>query len=147
MEFRNAESGILLCTNVAARGLDIPRVDWIVQYDPPDDPRDYIHRVGRTARAGNAGKSLMFLLPSELGFLRYLKEAKVPLNEYTFPADKISNIQSQVRGHSKTSAHASLIVLSAGEITPGQLSSLSVCQGRLPVVPASLRVVLPQEDL
>lgn len=96
MEFRNAETGILLCTNVAARGLDIPRVDWIIQYDPPDDPRDYIHRVGRTARAGNAGKSLMFLLPSELGFLRYLKEAKVPLNEYTFPANKISNIQSQL---------------------------------------------------
>ena len=75
-EFCNAESGILLCTDVAARGLDIPRVDWIIQYDPPDDPRDYIHRVGRTARAGKVGKSLMFLLPSELGFLRYAKEAK-----------------------------------------------------------------------
>ena len=39
----------------------------------------------------------MFLLPSELGFLRYLKEAKVPLNEYSFPDNKISNVQSQVR--------------------------------------------------
>lgn len=96
-EFCNASSGILLCTDVAARGLDIPRVDWIIQYDPPDDPRDYIHRVGRTARAGKVGKSLMFLLPSELGFLRFLKEAKVPLNEFSFPADKIANVQSQVR--------------------------------------------------
>ncbi|OAX39423.1 DEAD-domain-containing protein [Rhizopogon vinicolor AM-OR11-026] len=95
-EFINAESGILLCTDVAARGLDIPRVDWIIQYDPPDDPRDYIHRVGRTARAGKVGKSLMFLLESELGFLRYLKEAKVPLNEFTFPADRIANVQSQL---------------------------------------------------
>ncbi|KAG6837125.1 ATP-dependent RNA helicase [Arthromyces matolae] len=76
-EFVNAPSGILLCTNVAARGLDIPKVDWIIQYDPPDDPRDYIHRVGRTARAGKAGKSLLFLLESELGFLRYLKQAKL----------------------------------------------------------------------
>ena len=37
--------GILLCTDVAARGLDIPDVDWIVQYDPPDDPKEYIHRM------------------------------------------------------------------------------------------------------
>lgn len=95
-EFINAESGILLCTDVAARGLDIPRVDWIVQFDPPDDPRDYIHRVGRTARAGKVGKSLMFLLESELGFLRYLKAAKVPLNEFTFPTDRIANVQSQL---------------------------------------------------
>ncbi|CAG8436293.1 3033_t:CDS:2 [Diversispora eburnea] len=85
-----------LHVNVAARGLDIPAVDWIVQYDPPDDPRDYIHRVGRTARAGGQGKSLLFLLPGELGFLRYLKNAKVPLNEYQFPENKIANVQSQL---------------------------------------------------
>ncbi|KAI5124470.1 hypothetical protein M0805_008353 [Coniferiporia weirii] len=95
-EFCNAASGILLCTDVAARGLDIPKVDWIIQFDPPDDPRDYIHRVGRTARAGKAGKSLLFLLESELGFLRFLKEAKVPLNEFTFPANRIANVQSQL---------------------------------------------------
>lgn len=96
-EFRNADHGTLLCTDVAARGLDIPAVDWIVQFDPPDDPRDYIHRVGRTARAGKAGKSLLFLLESELGFLRYLADARVPLNEYNFPKDRIANVQTQVR--------------------------------------------------
>ncbi|KAK3825468.1 MAG: ATP-dependent RNA helicase HAS1 [Benniella sp.] len=95
-EFINASTGILLCTDVAARGLDIPAVDWIIQFDPPDDPRDYIHRVGRTARAGTTGKSLLFLLPSEVGFLRYLKHAKVPLNEYQFPTSKIANVQSQL---------------------------------------------------
>ncbi|KAI7870103.1 ATP-dependent RNA helicase HAS1 [Mucor mucedo] len=95
-EFSEASKGILLCTDVAARGLDIPAVDWIVQFDPPDDPRDYIHRVGRTARAGGKGKSLLFLLPSEIGFLKYLKDAKVPLNEYQFPNSKITNVQSQL---------------------------------------------------
>lgn len=102
-EFCNAKQGILVCTDVAARGLDIPAVDWIVQFDPPDDPRDYIHRVGRTARGTQGkGKSLMFLTPSELGFLRYLKAAKVPLNEYEFPANKIANIQFQLTKLIKT---------------------------------------------
>jgi ATP-dependent RNA helicase DDX18/HAS1 len=82
---------------VAARGLDIPAVDWIVQYDPPDDPREYIHRVGRTARGANGrGRALLFLLPSELGFLRYLKQSKVPLNEYDFPTSKLANVQIQL---------------------------------------------------
>ncbi|OLY82593.1 ATP-dependent RNA helicase HAS1 [Smittium mucronatum] len=95
-EFVNANTGIMLCTNVAARGLDIPSVDWIIQFDPPDDPRDYIHRVGRTARAGSSGKSLLFLLPSELGFLYYLKQSKVSPSEYIFPANKIARIQPQL---------------------------------------------------
>lgn len=96
-EFCTAETGILLCTDVAARGLDIPEVDWIVQYDPPDDPKEYIHRVGRTARGSEGrGHALLFLLPEEVGFLRYLKHAKVPLNEYDFTKAKISNIQQQL---------------------------------------------------
>ena len=95
-EFCNAKQGTLICTDVAARGLDIPSVEYIVQFDPPDDPRDYIHRVGRTARASNKGRSLMFLQPSEVGFLKSLKEARVPLVEYDFPAKRIYNIQSQL---------------------------------------------------
>ena len=91
-------------------------MDWIVQFDPPDDPRvgpsvpsilepfkltywkqDYIHRVGRTARGSNGkGRSLMFLQPSEVGFLKHLKEARVPLVEFEFPAKRIFNIQSQL---------------------------------------------------
>ncbi|XP_060535915.1 probable ATP-dependent RNA helicase pitchoune [Cylas formicarius] len=96
-EFCNAESGTLLCTDVAARGLDIPSVDWIVQYDPPDDPKEYIHRVGRTARGeGGSGHALLILRPEELGFLRYLKQAKVSLNEFEISWNKVSNIQLQL---------------------------------------------------
>ena len=96
-EFCNATQGTLICTDVAARGLDIPSVDWIVQFDPPDDPRDYIHRVGRTARgADGKGRSLMFLQPNEVGFLTSLKEARVPVVEFEFPAKKLINVQSQL---------------------------------------------------
>ncbi|GAB0088310.1 Probable ATP-dependent RNA helicase pitchoune [Sergentomyia squamirostris] len=96
-QFCNAEQGILLCTNVAARGLDIPAVDWIVQYDPPDDPKEYIHRVGRTARGmGGSGHAVLLLRPEELQFLNYLKEAKVPLNEFDFAWNKIADVQMQL---------------------------------------------------
>ncbi|XP_045535133.1 probable ATP-dependent RNA helicase pitchoune isoform X1 [Papilio machaon] len=96
-QFCNAESGILLCTDVAARGLDIPAVDWIVQYDPPDDPKEYIHRVGRTARGlGTSGHALLFLRPEELGFLRYLKQSRVALNEFEFSWNKVADIQLQL---------------------------------------------------
>lgn len=96
-EFCNAKSGVLFCTDVAARGLDIPEVDWIVQFDPPDDPKEYIHRVGRTGRGlGRKGKALLFLLPSELGFLKYLRHNKIPLNEYEFNQSKVVNVQTQL---------------------------------------------------
>ncbi|PNP57057.1 hypothetical protein THARTR1_02899 [Trichoderma harzianum] len=96
-EFSNAPHGILICTDVAARGLDIPAVDFIVQFDPPDNTRDYIHRVGRTARGTDAkGRSLLFLQPNEVGFLSYLKAARVPVVEFEFPRKKIINVQSQL---------------------------------------------------
>ncbi|XP_052181132.1 DEAD-box ATP-dependent RNA helicase 51-like [Diospyros lotus] len=95
--FCKAEKGILLCTDVAARGLDIPAVDWIVQYDPPDDPKEYIHRVGRTARGeGSKGNALLFLIPEEKQFLQYLKEAKVPVKEYEYDAKKFADVKPLV---------------------------------------------------
>lgn len=65
---------ILLATDVAARGLNLTNVDWTVQYDPPSEVNDYVHRAGRVARAGKPGNSLIFMLPSELPFLDVLKK-------------------------------------------------------------------------
>lgn len=82
-----------MCTDVAARGLDIPNVDWIIQFDPPGDVKEYIHRVGRTCRgAEGKGKALLFLLKSEINFLKYLRQARVLLNEYEFPEKKLAKI-------------------------------------------------------
>ena len=69
-----ARSGarILLATDVAARGLNL-QADWTVQYDPPCEIADYIHRAGRVARAGQFGQSLLFLLPSEKSLLNILQ--------------------------------------------------------------------------
>nr|WCZ58292.1 ATP-dependent RNA helicase [Paratrimastix eleionoma] len=96
-EFCHKKEGILLSTDVAARGLDIPEVDWIIQFDPPDDPKEYIHRVGRTARGTQGkGRALLFVLPQEVGFLHYLREAKIPLNEYDFPVSKVAKVGAQL---------------------------------------------------
>lgn len=91
------DKGFLFCTNVAARGLDVPSVHWIIQFDPCDDAKEYIHRVGRTGRGQNVkGKALLFLLPSELAYLNELKKLKVPVREFKFPIDKLANIQNKL---------------------------------------------------
>ena len=79
--FPTHSSGVLLCTDVAARGLDLPQVDWIVQYNPPTTKADYVHRVGRTARIGTKGSSLLFLLPSEARFVKELEGESLVLAE------------------------------------------------------------------
>ena len=82
--FRESTSGgVLFCTDVAARGLDLPQVDWIVQYNPPTSNADYVHRVGRTARIGSKGSSLLFVLPSEANFVLELENQKLLLAELT----------------------------------------------------------------
>ena len=95
-KFKAGERSILIATDVASRGLDIPAVDLVLNYELPANSKDYIHRVGRTARAGGSGRALLFLLPQELAFLKYLKQAKVPLNEYEFPPSKLANVQAQL---------------------------------------------------
>jgi ATP-dependent RNA helicase DDX31/DBP7 len=76
------KSTILICTDVAARGLDLPNVTQVIQYDPPCDPRDYIHRIGRTARLGKEGQAFLFLLPSEADYIPYLEDIKCTLHEH-----------------------------------------------------------------
>lgn len=73
--------GVLFTTNLAARGLDFPNVEWIVQVDCPEDPVTYVHRVGRTARFRNDGNSLLMVLPSETKMIDKLREKKMNINK------------------------------------------------------------------
>ena len=65
MKFRKNVFQILVATDVAARGLDIPLIEHVINYDIPQNPEDYIHRIGRTARAGAKGKALTFITPAD----------------------------------------------------------------------------------
>ncbi|KAK3199638.1 hypothetical protein Dsin_023053 [Dipteronia sinensis] len=71
---------VLFSTDVASRGLDFNKaVDWVVQVDCPEDVASYIHRVGRTARYTSGGRSVLFLMPSEMKMLEKLQASKVPV--------------------------------------------------------------------
>jgi ATP-dependent RNA helicase DDX31/DBP7 len=82
LKFCSAKSGILICTNVAARGLDLPEIDWSIQFDAPEDIPEYVHRAGRTARRGRKGRGLIFLSPShEIEFANVLQDQQILLRK------------------------------------------------------------------
>ena len=85
--FSNATAPtILLTTDVAARGLDIPQVDLVVQLDPPSDPKVFLHRCGRAGRAGRRGLSVIFLEPGrEEDYIPFLEVRKTPVAPLTYP--------------------------------------------------------------
>lgn len=77
---------ILLTTDVASRGLDIPSVDLVVQIDPPSDPKTFIHRCGRAGRAGRRGLSIVLLHPGrEEDYVAFLEVRKTPVAPFNLP--------------------------------------------------------------
>jgi ATP-dependent RNA helicase DeaD len=73
--FRDGKTEILVATDVAARGLDVPAVSLVVNFDIPPDPEYYVHRIGRTGRLGRAGEAITFVNPREMGELRMIERA------------------------------------------------------------------------
>lgn len=97
-KFSRAKHSCLFATDVVARGLDFPAVDWIVQVDCPEDADTYIHRVGRTARYERAGHAVLFLDPSEeAGMLSRLEQKRVPVERTNVRPKKQSSIKDQLQ--------------------------------------------------
>jgi len=72
--FRDGDINVLVATDVAARGIDIPGVAYVVNYDLPEVPDNYVHRIGRTARAGREGEAIAFCAPDEADLLRQIQK-------------------------------------------------------------------------
>jgi len=97
-KFSQSQHSVLFATDVAARGLDFPAVDWVIQMDCPEDADTYIHRVGRTARYERVGRAVLFLDPSEeKGMLSRLEQKKVPIERINIKASKQSSIKTQLQ--------------------------------------------------
>lgn len=92
--FRNMKNRILVATDIAARGLDIPHIESVINYDLPQCPEDYIHRIGRTARAGASGIAINLITPKDAAHWKAIHKLMNPsnkeksmLNEGDYPID------------------------------------------------------------
>lgn len=88
-DFKNGNLDILVATDVAARGLDISGVTHVYNYDIPQDPESYVHRIGRTGRAGKEGMSVTFVTPNEMDYLRTIEKlTRKPMSPLRPPSDE-----------------------------------------------------------
>ncbi|KAI5785591.1 P-loop containing nucleoside triphosphate hydrolase protein [Peziza echinospora] len=96
--FSEATKTCLFATDIVARGLDFPAVDWVIQVDCPEDASTYIHRVGRTARMNKDGSAVLFLCPNEApGFLKRLEAKKIPIVETKVTEKKKQSIKNHLQ--------------------------------------------------
>mmetsp|Transcript_1486 Transcript_1486/g.2350 ORF Transcript_1486/g.2350 Transcript_1486/m.2350 type:complete len:817 (-) Transcript_1486:48-2498(-) len=97
-DFIKKPAAVMFATDVAARGLDFPSVDWVVQADCPEDVPGYIHRVGRTARFKSKGRSLLLLLPNEAeAMVPLLRNANIPITERKINPNRQQSIRSKLQ--------------------------------------------------
>ncbi|KAL2170013.1 hypothetical protein VTG60DRAFT_5414 [Thermothelomyces hinnuleus] len=96
--FVNATSPtVLLTTDIAARGLDIPQVDLVVQHDPPTDTKVFIHRCGRAGRAGRRGLAVVMLQPGhEEGYVQLLEVRQTPITPLTTPSISVTDAEAEL---------------------------------------------------
>lgn len=99
--FRSGETPVLVATDLAARGIDIENISHIINFDLPNESETFVHRIGRTARAGASGIALSFCDPSEKGYLRdiitHLNE-EIEVNEdHPFHSEQIKNFSGNVK--------------------------------------------------
>jgi ATP-dependent RNA helicase DeaD len=86
---RDGKLRFLVATDVAARGLDIPELSWVIQYEPPDETENYIHRAGRTGRAGAGGVAVTLINPMEKPQLdRIARQYEIDIEERIIPSDE-----------------------------------------------------------
>jgi ATP-dependent RNA helicase DDX55/SPB4 len=145
-EPRSSSGAFLFCTDVASRGLDIMDVDWVVQFDAPQgEPASFVHRVGRCARAGRNGSSLLFLTPKEEAYVDLLRMRQIPL----FPLpDSECCTPPNLSSSSSSPPHEPDMDLTAGAVGERILHSASDANLRLTdVLPSIRNMVLSDRDM
>lgn len=99
-KFKKKQVNILVATDVAARGIDVSNLTHVINYSLPQDSDSYVHRIGRTGRAGNQGTAITFISPSEMrkfGFLKRTIKADIKLEQLPTPADIIATKRNKIK--------------------------------------------------
>ncbi|HEX3030952.1 MAG TPA: DEAD/DEAH box helicase, partial [Bacillota bacterium] len=98
--FRRGKVRYLVTTDLLARGLDVPGIDYVFNYDVPFNEEHYIHRVGRTGRAGNKGVAVTLVTTGQKFIMgKYSKQLKVPIKEYGIAKGKVFPVVRKVERH------------------------------------------------
>jgi len=122
--FKLGKADYLVCSDVAARGLDISNVSFVINYDVPNNPEDYIHRIGRTGRAGMPGKAYTICLPDDIKRVTAIEELlgkKIPeLNIESNSSSKFKNKENQYKDKTniKSKENKNNKVIAFGKHTP-----------------------------
>lgn len=97
-QLKSGKLDILVATDVAARGLDVERISHVVNFDIPTDPESYVHRIGRTGRAGRTGDAISFVTPRERGLITSIERAtRQPLTQMQLPSVDEVNVTRLTR--------------------------------------------------
>ncbi len=134
--FKSGQTPVLIATDLAARGIDIENISHIINFDLPNEPETFVHRIGRTARAGASGKALSFCDPTEKGYLRdiqtHLNEDLEVIEDHPFHSEQVRNYSGNVKSkHTPDKQkHVSKIrEQTTWRLTPGQRDQLKAEKG------------------
>lgn len=136
-DLKRGKKDIIIATDVAARGLDVPRITHVINYDVPYDTEAYIHRVGRTGRAGRTGKAILLVTPRERSWLRTLERAtNSPMEPYQLPSPaalqqmRVEQFETQLLGFADDPRAAKAIAL-LGDIAERNDMDITMVAGAL----------------
>ncbi|WP_028592158.1 DEAD/DEAH box helicase [Paenibacillus massiliensis] len=111
-KFRDGSIDVLVATDVAARGLDVSGVTHVVNFDLPQDPESYVHRIGRTGRAGKEGAAWSFVTPREIDHLHFIER----VTRHRIPRKPLPTLAEAIEGKQRITAERLLEVVEAGEL-------------------------------
>ncbi|WP_372807141.1 DEAD/DEAH box helicase [Pontiella sp.] len=129
--FKSGETPVLIATDLAARGIDIENISHIINFDLPNEPETFVHRIGRTARAGASGIAISFCDPTEKGYLRdilaHLNEDMVAIEDHPFHSEQVKNFSGNVKSKhdpDKKKYVSKIREQTTWRLTPGEQSKL-----------------------